>query len=370
MTRKVSDLEAERLSETPMAPQDAAFLKRYYDQQIFCLGKSALIKSSALPPLSDAEILEQLRPMMSMVRTKYPDFPDIPDARVVANYREHENASSGMLGDYSRKLKKWTLYVLSDYASILAKNVFLAALCLDQLNACTMKLPSGAVAIIVNDPLLGITPVLYSAFLEIYEAGTATEGAFTVDQSDSTRLILEMARIFASKDFGSLPSAENSVRLRLDACEMSLQMPLLAALHECAHVLLGHLSVANEVERRVNEIDADSWRFAQALELKADAFAVNQLLNLDDAQRLVAFGVGDARRWAFHVAFACTVFFGFGHLVSECSIALGVTHPHFAHRWASIRGQLVDAVGEEIVIKRLEGIIQSLAVMRQFETKE
>jgi hypothetical protein len=355
MTKKISAGDAETLSETPISEEDATFLKRFYAQQRFLAGESVIDKVK-IPSLSDAQIIEHQREFVSTV---HPELVDaIDDAKAIANYREHESSSSEILGDYPRKIKKWVIFVLSDYSSILASKVFFSAFRLDQFNAVTFKLPSGAAAVAINISFLGIAPFLYSAFLDIYEAGVSTKGIFKVSYDENSRAILQMAKLFALKRFDELPSVTKAVRLRSDAIDMSFRLSLLAALHECAHIVLGHLDISREIQRQLNEIGIDSWHYSQALEHQADLFAIQHILHLDEPV---------PQRWAFELAFACTILFGFGHLVSEYSENSGSSHPEYTFRWTNVRAEFVSSMGSEVVVKRLEGIIEALTTMRQFE---
>jgi hypothetical protein len=355
MTQKISAIEAERLSETPTTAEDAEFLKRLYAQQAFVMGNSIQDNQAKAPRLSDPEIVEQYRSFMTKA---YPEIVlTIDDAKVIANYREHESSASEILGDYPRKLKKWAIFVLSDYAPAIADKVFFAAFRLDELNACAIKLPSSASAVVINTSFVAIIPVLLSAFLDIYEVGTAEEGVFKVQQSDNSRAILEMARCFARSDFNALLTVTKRVRLRSDAFDSSFKVQLLAALHECAHLVLGHLDIAKEIQRSVNGLSADSWMYTQPLEHEADSFAVRHLLNLDTPV---------TKRWTFEIAVVCTILYGFGHLVSLYSTNGTASHPKFTYRWTNVRSQFVDAMGSEVIVKRLEGIIEALTAMQNF----
>jgi hypothetical protein len=83
-----------------------------------------------------------------------------------------------LFGDYSKKLKKWAIFVFADYASMIGNDIYFAAFRLTQLNAFTTKLPSGGSAVVMNTSMLALTPILYSLFLDIYEVGTATRDSF------------------------------------------------------------------------------------------------------------------------------------------------------------------------------------------------
>jgi hypothetical protein len=169
-----------------------------------------------------------------------------------------------------------------------------------------------------------------------------------------------MAKLMASGQFNSLQSVTKRVTLRPEALRLSFHLQLLAVLHECAHAILEHPKSSRQI-RSTDGVIENSRLYDHELEYAAGSFAVASFLNLDEEVR---------QEWAFEVALACTVLYGFGHLVSGYVEHSDGNHPSFTYRWTNVRSQFVDALGSEMVLKRFEGIIEALTAMQHYSSKE
>ncbi len=118
---------------------------------------------------------------------------------------------------------------------------------------------------------------------------------------------------------------------------------MLASLHECGHILLGHLPQAGELRA-----------YSASQEAEADRFAVNTFLDREDLSYNTIAGV----------AVGSTVLFGFNHLVTYYSGERDHRHPPAMYRWANIRPLFVEALGDTITVDRIDRIIGTLFLMQ------
>jgi hypothetical protein len=277
-----------------------------------------------------------------------------------ASIDEHASSTSEMFGDYPQKLKKWTMFVLYEYASDLAKVPFVSFR-LDDINGCTIALPSGAAGVVVNNSFLIVAPVLLHAFLNIYDQGTSEPGVFKVGSSKETDIFLRAAKIFASNKYDELESVVQSVfdGWRSDALQRGMYLPIIAAIHECGHILLGHLKKSKKQSLSLNQATATTWDYTWDLEFEADEFAIKHLIYVDskpDQEHL------------FYMAALTIVLFGFLQLIRNENPIPSATHPEPTLRWSNVRGQFVHAMGSDFILKRFEHIIQSLATVQKFKS--
>jgi hypothetical protein len=260
--------------------------------------------------------------------------------------KEHESASTELLGDNPKKLKKWCIFYVPQHASELA-NVTFASFRIDDIGACTMKMPSGSSANVINSSIQWLVPYLSSAFMEIYMATAKEPGVFRVAFSKHIEFILLLAKIYRTKSHSELGSLVHDPQAQRHLTGVPWHFAMLAALHECGHIVEAHAS-----SRTLSDSVIDYHQISRnhGQEFSADAFAVNALVDLDS--------VID-RRFVFEVAVAATILFGFNYLVNPNY--QGAHYPSSTQRWTAVRDIFHRKLGDELLLKRLEGMVEATA---------
>lgn len=355
--------QAEVLAADDPKPMDSKYLMEMYERITF-LRPPVRDKLASRPTGADAvspkeseigdfqDVQERARRYLAMMPPEYQQKISL-DKMVIA-IREHMDSASEMFGSYPKSLKKWSIFVLPEYADVLSELTF-AVFRLDELNALTVRLPSGAAAVIVNTSYASLLPAIVSAFIWIHEIGAAEPGIFSVSESEHSRFILKMAQSFGTSNYESLPELMEQAQLRTDGVEIASKAILATVLHECAHVLLGHL----DRRRPGDHVQPGVCWYSLAQEHEADDFALNAVLQLDEPRRQTVL------YWS--LAFGILYAFQYLCLAYAKPQTEQKEHPNSAYRWLRMRPRIVKAMGGEGDVRRLEHVMQSLSTMQMFE---
>jgi hypothetical protein len=360
MSNPLSEADAERLSNTTVSFAEQQYLRQYYELNIF-LRQSAFdqfSKSGQAEPLGRSRIHHWADKAYESYSAERKCKLTIEENRQKFEQAaaEHEDSSLELLGDYPRKLKKWALYCLSDYAEQLADVPF-AAFRLDDLNACSILLPTGKPAVIVNTATLTSVPFIVSAFMGLYDRLFARDKQEEESHGSEVEFLFKMARATASRDYGEV------IRLQKDWArdgfksyqEIAHGWALFVTLHECAHIVLNHLSAAAVSNTQTRGMEPHGR--SRQLEWEADELAIKFWLFIDPEPTL---------DHALHVAAACTCVFGFFQLVSNVSSERSDSHPEATYRWTAIRPHLLSVAGAKPLVEKFEEMIQMLATLQQW----
>jgi len=348
LARLLKPDEALAIAQRPIPPEDRKAIRSLYERSCF-------ISASKIGEFS-RDFRNPKERAAEMYKLLSPDLRDkIPLSDVEAVFGEHTSAESELFGDFPIKLKKWVLFCLPEHADRLADVAF-AAFRLDDLKAVTVRLPSGRDAIIVNTSLLLYLWPLTSLFIDIYNAGLRNDDKLGFKSSLKTKTLLRLAKAYATNDVPKLPEIlKDAAPLRTDIMTIQSYIPLIVALHEAGHLLLGHLTLMPS--QLLNTAQPQPASVAHDLEYKADSFAVGRILHLDKQVSM---------DHSFNVLTACSVWFGFTDLVKYFRGPSTGSHPSSTNRWTNVRSAFVESMGTELYVKRFEHIMQGLNMEREW----
>lgn len=358
--------EAESFARSPKEP-DLDYLRAHYSTESYAWPPS-LDAFDPDQPLDEDSVKETAKQMYDHLGPLARKYISLDLAETAA--REHVDSASELAGDWPTRTKKWTIWVLPEYANQLADVAFVAFR-LDSIDARTVRLPSGSHGIILNNSVLITLPSAASAYLSLYYQGSSQPGSFGFGSSPDTSFLINSAKHIVDPTPASL---EKLLKTALElygipagaALQIGLHCSLYIALHECAHILNGH---SEFVDRLSNE-GGDYFSKMQAswkAEIQADCFALERLLNID-AESLKTVDEVSREQHQLKVCLAVSLLFVLLSMIEAYAGKTDDDHPSAELRWRHVR-LVIAHYTDPMLARRLDFMANLLRTMQAFNVQ-